>query len=408
MMVKNVLTKKKMKNREKYSNDKKYGISIGPIGDDPDSVIENILRFVKDKNEGKNIHIENKKISPDQLFAVFTVNSMEESKAFTDLNGYNNILISRVDIREWKRTCEILQENFPNMVHDQKTLNLSCLPEMGITDNLYFPQNTSFVLFYSALLCQQEKVNVKKLVYKGNNITNLQGFYPVSIFFPNLKKIVIPKNVEVADIFKEIYKIVQDDSNEYHLTQENPWDKIGFPIITYPNTFLTDPDITERSTHYHLHMYKPVKLNPDFIGNSIIIEFYKQAWEDIESLSKFYVNDTIFSITVNYHSPNSPLCYYDKFSRNLLFANNINNYIIGKDNIVLAQKELFGDHFYAYVTSVHEMIMLPQYISIVTHGVFQLNDDVMGFDRTMNVAFNETQSAIINDHILIRSPEKPQ
>ena len=79
---------------------------------------------------------------------------------------------------------------------------------------------------------------------------------------------------------------------------------------------------------------------------------------------------------------------------------------MGSNNIVMAQKELFGNHFYAVITHVNESIISTQYISIVSHGVFQINDDIMGFDRTMNIVFNDTQAAIINDHIFIRDPEK--
>lgn len=396
---------------QKQQIKKKFGIAVGPIKEDPNDIIENILEISKKKNEGRDIVINDQKISPDNTFIVFSVNTVEESLIINNLNGTisnNNhqLSISSIDINTWEKTREIIQTNFSNMIYDSETLNLSNLPELGVTCDLTKRYNTSFVLFYSSILCKQEQIQVKKLVFKENNIKDMEGFYPISFYFPNLEEIIIPTNVEINEIFKNEYKIIQDDSSDYLMGQENYWDKIGLPIISYPNTFLTDPDLTERAVHYELQMYQPIKLNPSFKGNSLIIEFYKCAWHDIESISKFYVTDAVFSITVIFHSPNSPLCFYDKFSRNLLSSNNPNNYIVGKDNIILAQKELFGKHFYAYVTAINEMVIQPQYICIVTHGVFQLNDDVMGFDRTMNVAFDETQIAIINDHIFIRNPEK--
>lgn len=386
---------------------KKYGISIGPINDDdPNDIVETILEEAKQKNEGHEIKISDQKISPDNLFIVFAVSSPKESQAINDFNGINKLFISPCDIDSWEKTRNTIQSNFSNIIYDSETINLSSLMELGITCDLSLRFNTSFVLFYSALLCEQERIKVKRLVYKENNIKDMSGFMNISVYFPDLREIILSSNVDIMDVFKEEYQIIKDDSNEYSLVQENYWDKIGLPNITYPNTFLTDPDTTERSIHYELQMYTPIKLNPSFKENALIIDFYKCAWHDIESISKFYVGDAVFSITVNYHSPNSPLCFYDKFSRNLLINNNPNNYIVGNDNIVQAQKELFGNHFYAYVTAINEMVIQPQYICIVTHGVFQLNDDVMGFDRTMNVAFDEDQIAIINDHIFIRNPEK--
>lgn len=395
---------------------RKYGLGIGPLGDDPDEMIQTFCLAAQAGNKGQEIQVSDKKISPDNLFITFSVDSIEESKAICHYNGDQQKFITALDLRTWEQTTQKLNEFFDTFLINESTLDLSGLPFHGI-ENLYFPFNTSFVLFYCALRCKQAGVHIQKINFQKNGITNTEGFYPVSIYFPYLNTLILDSSVHVKDQFREAasqIEIIQtDETFEPTIEQPSILDSIHPPHISYPHTFLTDPERTERRVHYTLDMYQSIQLDPEsFPAIPLIIQFYESAWNDISSLANFYASDSVFSISINYHSPYSFLSYYDKFSRNLLYSDKVNNVVKGSKNIVKAHKELFGDHFYSRVTSFNgSLIPAPHYITAVMHGVFQIRTEsgeyLLGFDRTMLIFFNDENMAILNDHIFIHRPDPP-
>ncbi|OHS94143.1 hypothetical protein TRFO_39675 [Tritrichomonas foetus] len=410
-----------------------FGVAFGPLPSDdpefsPDPILDVVAEAAKNKNRGKDVNILQKDMPEDKSFIVLSVSTKEESHSFTDLNGTTDLiassplLVTSCDFNTWKATETAMASCLPRLVREN-VLNLSNLDEHGISINLQLSHNASFVLFLAAIYCISEKLRIKKLIFKGNNINDTQGFYNIKSYFPSLKKLAFPTSVKITDNFKARFQgqvsiVLSDDIETFAPISENYWDKVNFYTIYGPNyvppdrtepcTFLTDPDITERSIRYALSMYTPVKLNPaEFPVNQIIIDYYQAAWNSIDSVGRFYHSESVFSVTVDLHGPNSPMIYYDKFSRNLLVQND-KNFAVGSEYIVEAHKELFGDHLYACPTEANGTMLALNLYSYLTHGVFQVNDDIIGFDRTMTIALNlEGQFAILNDHIFIRKANAP-
>ena len=406
-----------------------FWCAIGPFLDPsakPGEIIYEFSKAAEDKNKTRiNIDPESIQDSDDKTYSIFMVNSKQESSALTHFKSQNEYFAGLVGLyyqnNQWKRIDAIIDDNFEAMTSKKNVLNLSNLQSIGIR-YLHNSVNSHFILFLAAVKCRLRNKKITKIIFKNNNVRNLNAFYNIHNYFHSVKTLIFSTDAEINDDLKnqlaqEKIQIIQDDNEDEFDTNDkrngtgmgkNHIIKRAPLIFSSSYSFLTGDPKYSPAPHFDLTMYEPIQLNPDaFIANRFIIEFFQSAWNNISLLSKFYTDCSVFSITSNYHGPNSPLEYYDKYSRNLLVKGD-NNLVLGIEQIISAQLQLFGEHFYACPTSFHAQVLVPQYIAAVSHGVFQINDSLFSFDRTMNIVFDHDHIAIINDHMFIRNPEPPQ
>ena len=144
--------------------------------------------------------------------------------------------------------------------------------------------------------------------------------------------------------------------------------------------------------------------------------FFYDSWQQIETIQNYYSINSVFSITVDIKSERDEidcpsLKFYKDFSRNLFFPNS-NNIAVGDVNIASAQKDiLFVNGFKAKPTSC-SFYQFDENFFYVFHGVFESDIDqdtippkrlkeILMFDRSFTIQFQETGFAITNDSLFI-------
>lgn len=390
------------------------GVAVGPIVDD----VQQQLKFLFEEIEGE-VPVNDLKTAPDDSFFVFSVENIQISHKFTRISGNDykgtKILVAAVNLADWMEITEMVNNALPQLV-EEPVLKLSNLENHGITCNLNFSVNLTFIFFLTGLRCMTNSIDIKKIIFKGNKMKRAKGFFGLKDFFPDLQEMVFSEGMEIPeDQFEkmEVNVLFEADTEEeqaeslenskWRLYPEHYYDGKGYLEPDYPFVSTGNPFLAGRFIHATIDMFNPVELDPEeFPTNGFIISFLNQYAEDINQIGSYYDQSALFSITVNQHGPQSNLEWFDSYSHNMF--DNDGNVVYGPEQIVAGQKEVFQTNITFVPTLFHCLILNDSMASVEIHGAFEYNEMCFCFDRSIVVIEFNDQYYISNDHILIKEP----
>ena len=315
----------------------------------------------------------------------------EPNYKFLSLNGRTKLIFSTVDLNSWLEIVGILDNNFEKRIYGN-TLDLSFITDYA---NFDIPHNASFAMFVSGLYCIRNKIvieNIRFLNYGENPKKDV--FRNVKYYFPFLKRLYVNQQMNTNEIeeviFKQGVELIKTDNVDFI---QNFIKKEKLPNV---------PDILMIGSNVAFNDY-PVEVLDErlYLKSSFIGKFLEYSWKDINQLSEFYNDTSIFSVLIDSHGPYSNLEYFDNFSHNYLRPLR-DNQLVGKNLIIQGQMELFDGHFFSK-PSKYYIKNLSQFIeTVIINGIFLFHDYVFGFTRTLILQSTNDGVIISNDNIFIK------
>lgn len=312
-------------------------------------------------------------------------------------------------------------EQIPNFI-DGNELNLLNLHEkVPRTLKLTFPPNLSTVLFLAEVYAEDNGIELEYVNLSNSEIKSTKGFKIFAYLFRNVKKVNLSGNLFDKEDFlsNETYlfpniKIILDDPDlKDTKIKNNKKDAFSGDFVDSEQEKGIENDIIRPPPNYVMYSIppKPQVTLDDFdsvnldVGNPIhcfIYRLFSMLWNGIYELSSFFVQDAIFSISIqeSYHYTE----YFKYVKQNLKTENNLNNQFQGIENIKEILNFYFQGGFKSKPTSIITKKLNDMIYSIIVIGVFEINDTIYGFHHSLFLRESNNNYFITNDHLYICEP----
>jgi len=397
---------------------------------------QDILGFFREKLQGK----QKDPSRPPQLnklprplpMTVCTFGSPIDAKSASELCGSvlpngSRFFLAPIDRNTWESIFDGLWPELENRV-SENLLDFSNLGALNIPFQLSKIGQGSFAFFLAACYCQQNRVlsSIFYLDMSNNELTFYMFLDRIKSLFPALKAISLGGNpIDVsqqrflANFEKNHIEIVfdtndarfgkssQENLQEIHQIESNvEWDG-GDPVtIKKPLNVcvgILKPEVIVPS----IEDYPNISLDPDRHPiYRFINDFLKASRHSIETISKYYFQTAVFSITVDVCATDSPLYRYRVINRNLM--NEISRRMIATtaEAIGITHINVFSGSLIMALSDMTIKEMIRGLFAVTLSGVLQEPlGAILGFDRTLVIGRNDNKTLILNDHMYLRNPK---
>ena len=340
-----------------------------------------------------------------QRVATLEVAKKETGMALVKLNGQHGFLTAKAPA---KQVMDEITERLETalragtLLTSKGQLDLSYLtgriPDVDF-NNMW---HVKFVVFYCAVLAEVFGVKVRRLVFVNPDVRHMAlALEHVKYQLRHLSVLELAKPMEFPQKLKDAMDrcgIKVLDKTPAPKEVDHPWDHWGWGYTEPPFVALSGYVPSLR-----IDMFPPVQFDlNEAVTHAVIVEFFRCAWESLDEIGRFYLPQSVFSLTVNGHGP-GPLVYFERYSRDVGGIDE--NRLVGSSDIAKGQSEVFRGHFYAHPTGYQCSRAAPEIVCYTIQGVFQFEPEtVLGFDRTMVMVPCDGQWMVSNDHIFIRMP----
>lgn len=314
---------------------------------------------------------------------------------------------------------------------DDKRLNLSNLSEKFKIPviNSYV---ASFILFLCAIKCFSEKIEINEINFENNGQANTMGFNNICILFPELQRVFFAGNPLKNDKNMFLPFIFPPDSGRPDvelITKElgsAKWGRlhqqVSMPFKINLKRVIKGNTIESTRPKFNLNNFVPATINPNTSPvHRFILAFFDRQWKDLPNIAEFYFENSVFSVTVDICSENSPLSRnffnkkLDQSNQNTInrdfLALSPGEIAVGPEKIADMQFKIFGGGFYANLSSFVINFLTDQMCAVVCHGAFHKTENGVGnifcFDRSLFIGTYDNRIFISNDHIFIRAGKLP-
>jgi hypothetical protein len=371
-----------------------------------------IQSFVAEAGASRDENIEqlSQEVCSDGPFLILTVGSKKQSQALTNFSGPKALWASAMDSRSYQTIINDVNSQWPDICQGNE-LQLSNLKERNFGCDFNFPSNAAFLIFYCAVKCKEQSIEIAKLSFWNPDVTGGHGFWPLPDYFPRLQQLLLANETELIDKLKGVLEraniqIVRSESDGlggeassvvWDPYLDRPWERprVCPPVYPYAGARAQELKLT-------LDMFPPISLELDaFPTNPFVVQYFEVGWQNLAAIGDFYSDDAVFSATVNSHGRFSALDAFDRFGR--VAGEKIENMLIGAGEIAQGLVEMFGGHWYAHPTEYVCLALTGEMCAVSINGVFlSAEENVVAFERSMTVQFLGSGLKITNDHHFLR------